>query len=320
MIVKSQFKPPWWLSNRHAQTIWQSYFRKQATLPLSRTRYELPDDDFLDIDQSIDHGNHVVVILHGLEGKLDPKYSGMLKKLADQKYTAILMYHRSCSGEINRLAKSYHSGFTDDIHFLMQQLKIQYADRKIILVGYSLGGSVALNYLAKFKDHDNVLPDFSYIISVPFRLQKGADKLNIGFSKIYREYLLKRMKDKVRQKKHLPDMQKLNIETLLNCKDFNIFDHEYTAKVNGFNSSTEYYSACSSRQYLKDIQKPTHILHSNDDPFMLKDCVPKEHELSDQVTLELCTKGGHVGFIYGNNPFAVNYWSEDRLIELINRI
>ena len=318
MIVKSEFHPPWWCRNTHLQTIWQSYFRKQARPNLYRERFELADGDFIDIDMTEDKGKDIVIILHGLEGRLDAKYAGMLQALNNNQYTAILMYHRSCSGSMNRLAKSYHSGFTDDIHYLMQVIKERFANRKITLVGYSLGGSIALNYLAKYPAA--VLPDFCYIISVPFELKKGADKLNHGFAKVYRQYLLNRMKQKILQKRDLPDMQELPIETLLNCHEFAIFDHEYTAKVHGFNSGLDYYHRCSSRQYLKNISVKTHILHAVDDPFMFPDCIPAESELSAHVTLELCNKGGHVGFIYGKHPFAIRYWAEERLMTLLDKI
>ncbi len=316
MIIKSQFKPAWWLRNRHAQTIWQSLFRKQAALFLTRERFELPDGDFLDIDQTEDYGNDITLILHGLEGRLDAKYSGMLKVLSEHKHTAILMYHRSCSGEINRLAKSYHSGFTDDIHFLMQQIKQRYSNRKINLVAYSLGASIALNYLAKFPS--NILPDFTYAISTPFSLQASADQLNKGFAKIYRQYLLKRMAKKIKQKTHISALQNMDIDSLINCKDFNIFDDQYTAKVNGFKSGQEYYNLCSSTQYLQSISSKVHILHAADDPFMTKASIPTGEQIPDNITLELSNTGGHVGFIYGSNPFKAKYWAETRLLDLLN--
>lgn len=317
MIVESQFRATWWLRNRHAQTIWQSLFRKQAKIALQRERFELPDGDFLDIDKTQDYGNDIVIILHGLEGRLDAKYSGMLKTLSDHQYSAILMYHRSCSGEINRQAKSYHSGFTDDIHFLMQKMKARYPARKINVVAYSLGASITLNYLANFPQ--DVLPDFAYAISTPFALQNGAQQLNNGFSKIYRQHLLKRMIRKIKEKQHLADIQALDTEKLINCNDFTVFDHEYTAKVSGFKSGIDYYTQCSCTQYLHRIKTKTHILHAADDPFMTQDAIPKEKELSNSITLELSQKGGHVGFISGFIPFKLEYWAETRLLELLKQ-
>ncbi|HET6725843.1 MAG TPA: hydrolase, partial [Gammaproteobacteria bacterium] len=46
MIVESQFKPAWWLRNRHAQTIFPKFFRRRPKLAIRRERIELPDGDF----------------------------------------------------------------------------------------------------------------------------------------------------------------------------------------------------------------------------------------------------------------------------------
>ena len=51
----SQFKPAWWMTNRHVQTIMPRFFR-----PFHHTRYELeqldtPDGDFIELAWSLPH-------------------------------------------------------------------------------------------------------------------------------------------------------------------------------------------------------------------------------------------------------------------------
>jgi predicted alpha/beta-fold hydrolase len=49
MIIKSLFKPLWWLKNPHGQTIYSS-IRRHLKLPQYRPeRFELPDGDFVDL-------------------------------------------------------------------------------------------------------------------------------------------------------------------------------------------------------------------------------------------------------------------------------
>jgi len=45
--------------------------------------------------------------------------------------------------------------------------------------------------------------------------------------------------------------------------------------------------------------------------------VPDESELSDNVTLELSSKGGHVGFVSGKWPWQPDYWLEKRIPEFL---
>ncbi|MEA1891439.1 MAG: hypothetical protein U9N33_01860 [Campylobacterota bacterium] len=99
-------------------------------------------------------------------------------------------------------------------------------------------------------------------------------------------------------------------------KTFWQFDETYTAPVHGFKSAQDYYTRCSSKQFLKDIKIPTLIIHSKDDPFMNKDVLAKKDELSAYVDFELSDNGGHVGFISGS-IFKPKYWLEPRIVKFI---
>ena len=96
------------------------------------------------------------------------------------------------------------------------------------------------------------------------------------------------------------------------------FDDQITAPLHGFDGAEDYYEQCSSRQFLKDIKKPTLVLHSKDDPFMWEYTIPQPAELSEMVRLELSNSGGHVGFISGKNPLNPLYWIDKRIIEWLN--
>ena len=66
------FKPAWWCTGGHAQTIGGTLFRHSLPFQWTRKRLELPDGDFLDVD-FLDCGSSngvkakpMVVILHAL--------------------------------------------------------------------------------------------------------------------------------------------------------------------------------------------------------------------------------------------------------------
>ena len=42
-IIKSPFKPPWWLKGSHGQTLWPNIVKKRNLLALRRERIELSD-------------------------------------------------------------------------------------------------------------------------------------------------------------------------------------------------------------------------------------------------------------------------------------
>ena len=49
MIEQSAFRPAWWLTNPHLQTLWPRFLRKDPPIALEPERIELRDGDFLDL-------------------------------------------------------------------------------------------------------------------------------------------------------------------------------------------------------------------------------------------------------------------------------
>lgn len=310
MIRKSNFKSAWWLPGPHLQTLWPTLMRRKIPLNLTRERIELSDGDFIDLDWvSFEKKDApLVIVLHGLEGSIHSKYArGILRTLEQSGYRAVLMHFRGCSGEHNRLPRAYHSGETKDIATIVNLLKIRSPHVPFYAVGYSLGGNVLLKWLGETQ-HENPL-DKAVAISVPFELDKLADKMNTGFSKIYQRHLLNRLTKKFKAKYQL--------ERIDLVKNFWDFDNHFTAPIHGFKDAMEYYLQSSSRQYLKNIQKPTLILHSEDDPFMTPEVIPSNSDLSQFVTLEISSSGGHVGFVGGKIPGLGKYWLEEQIANFL---
>jgi len=313
MITRSAFRPAWWLPGPHLQTLYPSLFRSRKIPPLSRERIELPDGDFVDLDWTSQTDGLCVLILHGLEGSIDSHYTGgMLSALAAQGHTAGLMYFRGCSGTENRLPRSYHSGDTGDLDFVMQHIIRLHPDRKIAVIAYSLGGNVLLKWLG--EQGDQATPVTAVTLSVPFDLNSAALRLEQGMSKIYQQHLLQSLRESVRMKSSIHAMP-FPTERLEELRTFRDFDHTITAPLHGFAGVDDYYEQSSSKPFLKHIRIPTLMLQSRDDPFLPENALPAETDLSDTVTLELSRQGGHVGFISGRNPLQPVYWSEQRVLQ-----
>ena len=49
--VSTTFHPAWWCRGAHAQTIWAGALRRPPQVRVTRLRWELPDGDFLDVDE-----------------------------------------------------------------------------------------------------------------------------------------------------------------------------------------------------------------------------------------------------------------------------
>ena len=312
MITRSAFRPAWWLPGPHLQTLFPSLFRRRRPPPLTRERLELPDGDFLDLEWTDRTAGSVVLILHGLEGSLESHYTGsMLAALAGEGYNACLMYLRGCSGEPNRLPYSYHSGKTDDLDVVVRAIQERFPGKPLAIIGYSLGGNILLKWLGEQREAARIAT--AVAISVPFDLNQAALRLEHGLSRIYQQHLLKKLRGSARRKARFHPLP-WPAEHLNELRTFRRFDNEITAPLNGFRDVDDYYTRASSKQYLKSIQVPTLLIQARDDPFLPAAALPQDGDLSPAVTLELSGRGGHVGFVSGNNPLHPQYWLEQRVI------
>jgi hypothetical protein len=307
-VIQSQFRPAWWLSNPHLQTIWGTLFRRQPRLELRTERLELADGDFVDLAWSGPASGAMVLVLHGLEGTLNSHYArGLLRTLNNLGYRTCFMHFRGCSGEANRLPRSYHSGETGDLQEVVEHVRHRTALHAA--VGFSLGGNVLLKWLG--EQQESAAISKAVAVSVPFRLDDAARRLEGGLSRVYQQHLLNKLKQKYRVKfSQMPSPLRVNLD---NIKTFYQFDDAITAPLHGFHNADDYYTRSSSYPFLKRIRTPSLVIHAIDDPFMWPGTVPDNSDLSPAVTLELASHGGHVGFITGPVPGLARYWLDERI-------
>jgi predicted alpha/beta-fold hydrolase len=317
MNTKNPFKPAWWLPGPHLQTLWPTLCRKkQKNLHLERERFELPDGDFLDLDWAGEKGP-IVLILHGLEGSVNSSYAqGMLQTVLKQEWRGLFMHFRGCSGEPNRLIRSYHSGETRDLAFLVQNIRKREPKIPIAAIGFSLGGNVLLKWLGETGENNPLTAAIA--VSVPFELQKASKRIQEGFSKIYQWHLLNCLRRRLSEKFREQELE-YGLKTLSGIKTMWDFDEKVTAPLHGFACAEDYYSRSSSRRYLAKIRVPTLLVQAQDDPFMTEDLIPEPEELPSQVELEVTEAGGHVGFVAGKFPWSSTYWLEERVPDFLKK-
>lgn len=325
-ITGEAFTPAWWLPGGHLQTLWNPFCRRATVLERQRERLWLADGDFIDLDW---HGPHdptapLVLILHGLTGSSRSHYVlGLQAQLAAREQASVAINWRGCSGEPNLLPRAYHSGASDDLAEVIAHLQAARPMAPLQAVGYSLGGNVLLKYLG---ETGSATPLHKAVaVSVPFRLDQCADRIGIGFSRVYQAHFMREMVAYVKDKQqlftrqgatdHLSALQRLG--PLTGLRTFWDFDGRFTAPLHGYSDANDYYRRASSRYFLPDIRVPTLLIQAEDDPFVFRHSVPEPDELSATTTLELHRSGGHVGFVEGT-PNSPRYYLERRIPQWLN--
>jgi uncharacterized protein len=311
------YRAPWWCRNRHVQTVW-SVVRRRRPAGLVRERLETPDGDFVDLDWLPGlPGSPLLLVLHGLEGMPTSHYiSGLLGLAAARNWRAAVLWFRSCSGELNRLPRFYHSGDTGDLGHVLHVITEREPSVRVGLVGVSIGGNVLLKWLGEQGDLAPKAAVAAAAISVPFDLEACARVMDRGLQKVlYTTSFMRSFRHKTRAKaRRHPGF--VDVRAALRASTFAAYDRAVTAPLHGFADEVDYWTQSSSRSYLARIRRPTLLLNALDDPFVPATSLPDPATLPPDVRAEFVPRGGHVGFVEGR-PWRSSSWAERRAVEFL---
>jgi uncharacterized protein len=320
LIENSTYAPSYFFKNHHVNTLYPALFRKVKNIDCQRIRYELTDGDFFDADWSfqkkIPTTDRLMICIHGLEGNaLRPYMLGMMRQFNQEGLDAVGLNLRGCSGEPNRFLKGYHSGHTDDLDYLINLVIKENKYTDITLVGFSVGGNIALKYGG---EKGELLPkSIRRIIafSVPCDLKNCSMELEKPENWFYQWQFLVTLKQKAKiQNARFPN--KINMDKILSAKYFRQFDDYYTAPINGFEDAEDYWQHASCQSHLPNIKVPSLLVSALDDCFLADTCYPFEFAASsDLFHFETPKFGGHLGFMSPDTEGVL--WTERRAIQFL---
>lgn len=309
------FRAARWLPGAHAQTIAGRFLREQTRVRYRREQAATPDGDFVHLDWAtvddlpLPASAPLVLLVHGLEGSARSSYMlESCRALAARGLRAVSMNFRSCSGVPNRAPRFYHAGDTADLETVLAHLRRREPEAPLGAMGFSLGANVLLKYLGERGEGSAVRA--AVAVSVPFDLMAGARFMDGTFmGRRYVEILLKSLRAKYRARAaDLGDA--CDAPRALASRSFIDFDDAVTARLHGFRDVADYYGRSSSAQFLPAIRVPTLVIHSEDDPFVPREAIPRAaFAANPHLSAVVTAHGGHVGFIQGT-PRHPEFWAE----------
>ncbi len=248
-----------------------------------------------------------IVMLHGLEGSGNAGYIQTLAHAAlTQQFTVHRFHMRTCGGTEDRCPTLYHAGLTSDLLEFLRQMS-----SPAFLVGFSLGGNVALKLAGELGEKGAALIRGVCAISTPIDLAVCTQRLGQFRNRIYERRFLQRMR------KRLFATGRYTREQLERPRSIYEIDDQITAPSFGFTGADHYYATQSAQNFLHDISVPTLIIEAKDDPFIPWSTYthPALH-LNPAITLIVTDHGGHLGFLSREAP---RFWLDETVLEWIKQ-
>lgn len=296
------FKPFFLFTNGHSQTIAGSLFSFEMPLR-SKTHYVLlPDQDIITMEEvtpmTWQEKDPTVVLLHGLCGSHNSNYLKRLtKKFKKKGYKVVRINLRGCGSGKGLARYAYHSGSSGDVNIALKELKKQYPYSPFTLIGFSLGGNIALKLAGELGEAISSLLVQVIAISPPADLKECVRLIHHPDNQIYERYFIKLMRSDIHYRHQKFNLPKISLPSNMSIYEF---DEYYMAPQNGFKSALDYYEACSSKYLINNITIPCQILFAKDDPIINPNIID-DIDIPKCVSIHKTEYGGHLGFV--SNPF-----------------
>jgi len=257
-----------------------------------------------------------LVLIHGLEGSSESGYARSMVHAALERGWATHRFNmRGCGNTEHLTVSGYHAGQTGDLLAVIRELRRKGAG-PIFLLGYSLGGNVALKLAGELGEEAKDLLAGVCAVSTPIDLAACVEALALPQNFIYEGRFLNRLEARI-QRRHVQAPEIYTLEHLPKIKTINDFDEHYTARLFGFGTAANYFRTQSSNQFLERIRIPTLMIQAKDDPLIpFSTYHHSAFAKNPHLTLVTPDHGGHLGFLSRQKP---RFWLDETLLEWIER-
>ena len=305
------FKAHRLFKNPHVQTCLPTFLsRMKPLLPFIIEKIDLPDGDSIEMGRLGLSTAPAILLMPGLEGDVTSPYIQSVGKILQQAgWQVLVMHYRTCGHTINLQPKSYNAYCSLDLIYLLEDIFKRFHLKPHHAVGFSMGGNLLLHY-ARMHPHT-----FKSIITIstPFDMYETVKHL----PRFYEKKFLVKFKQKALKKLKAGVDLPISAKQVRNLNALIDYDELLTAPLSGHKDAKSYYHHSSCQPFLSEIKTPTHMIFSQDDPFIPIHTIPGDLN-SSYVSLEMHREGGHVGFYAHKNPQGNRYWLADRVLELLS--
>lgn len=233
----------------------------------------------------------LAVVIHGLAATSNVAHvQGMLKSLFNQGYDTAGLNMPGCGRPVYPSRHRYHFADTEALEDFINRAHDEDRWNNVYLVGFSLGASIIIHYLAGGRVSSLVAG--AAAVSAPLSIPEFYARLHEPQNRIYEAAFLAALKLKelmTRGPKILP--------FLLKAKDLRSFDRIFTLPGTPYPSMDDYERKASALEQLALVKRPLLLLNALDDTFIGAQSYPSEADIHNGLVHTVyLPMGGHCGF------------------------
>ena len=301
------------IPNPHALTVLGNFWPRKydfSPYPLQRRLVRTdPDTQVLVMSQApAGAPKGEIILLHGLEGGGE---SGYIRSMAFRSLEAGFAVHRfhmrTCGGTEALCKTLYHAGLTSDLRSFLEQLHAASPGVPRFLVGYSLGGNVALKLAGELGSTS--LIQGLCTVSTPINLGLAASRIGKPDNLVYERRFVARMKRRVLATGRYTPGDLAGKDSLYSIDD------AITAPSFGFGNAENYYATQSAIRFLAEIRVPGLLIQAKDDTFIPFEMYSHPALRANPFLRLVATEhGGHLGFLSRRSP---RFWADDVAVQYL---
>lgn len=283
-------------------------------------RIDLPDGDaLLGIFHKTNRAQSkgIIIIVHGLAGDCDSPYVRHLATDAlDDGYDALRLNLRGAGAGSHLAKSSYHAGRADDLATICYYLANLYPEKDLFLCAFSLGGTMAVNLVARYDTPESLKAVVSFC--APIDMRDSARRFHEPRNYLYNRHFTKNLVSLAiaRLQDDAANVPAGLTEGILRAiGSVREFDDLFTSKIAGYQDADDYYRGTTPLSDLDKITIPTLLTHSDNDP-LIPDTAYRKLESHNALFCVITKGGGHVGFHGRKQSF--DCWQSQMALQFFN--
>lgn len=258
-----------------------------------------------------------IIIVHGLEGSSDSQYMlGIAAKGMAVGMNVVRMNQRNCGGTDGLSPTLYHSGRSQDIARVVQDLIERDHISGFALAGFSMGGNLVLKLAGEWGENKPARFVAVAAVCPALDLAASADALHLPGNRVYELYFIWKLRRRFLEKARLFPAQ-FDSARLRGISSLRDFDDKITAYYSGFAGAADYYERAAAANVVDRVAVPALILHAANDPFIrIMPETRKKIRSNPRITFLETEDGGHCSFLASPNGDD-GRWAERKIIQFL---